>query len=75
MTNKEQETIPQKFISYVKRLMEVNEGYSFDDTKGELDNHRLAAYGRIDMELEAGRVSPEEAQEQKKVWDERHSYR
>jgi hypothetical protein len=49
--------------------------YTFRDGLDALNEHRLAAFGRIDTELEAGRISPEEAQKQKVNWDINHSYK
>jgi hypothetical protein len=68
-------TIPQKLMDYLRLLRTVNQKYSIGEIKEALDEHRLAAYGGIDMELEAGRITPEEAQRRKDNWDIRHSYK
>jgi len=74
MTNVEQE-IPQKLLLFIKQLMEVNDGYSSDEIKEELDSHRLTAFGQIDRNLEIGIITPKEAQKKKDTWDEMHSYK
>lgn len=38
------------------------------------DQHRLAAYGSIDMLLEGGQITPEEALRRKARWDVMHGY-
>jgi hypothetical protein len=38
------------------------------------DMHRLSAHGLVDLELEAGRISPDEAERRKTRWDVMHGY-
>jgi hypothetical protein len=37
------------------------------------EDHKREAYGRIDGKLEAGTISPEEAQKMRDQWDRSHS--
>jgi hypothetical protein len=68
--------IPEKLKQYILRLVAVNkdEGGTFETVKTALDEHRLAAFGLIDQQLENGTFTPEVAQRRKDDWDRRHNY-
>ena len=74
-------------MGYLRNLVEKNNQfrqahpqlglseYTTEKVYQALNEHRLAAFGRIDSDLEAGRISANEAQRQKDAWDTNHSYR
>lgn len=50
-------------------------GYEGEELREKVDEHRKAGHGQIDRDLEAGRLTPEEAERGRKSWDEKHGYR
>lgn len=59
------------------RLSNINDILSDPDPVGARqfeDEHRKAAHGSIDMLLESGRITPDEALQRKSKWDVMHGY-
>lgn len=51
------------------------QGYDGERLRKKVDEHRKAGHGQIDRDLEAGRLTPEEAEKGRRNWDKKHGYR
>jgi hypothetical protein len=79
--------LPEKLLEHLKSLVEMNNklrqarpqlGLSentIDSVYQIINEHRLNAFGRIDAELESGKISAGDAQKQKDAWDTDHSFK
>jgi hypothetical protein len=61
-------------LNYARPELDLRE-YTFEDGLQAVDEHRKAAYGRIDADFESGKITPVEAQNQKHSWNIQHGYR
>lgn len=50
-------------------------GYEGEELRKSVDEHRKAGHAQFDRYLEQGLMTPKEAADAKKGWDEKHGYR
>jgi hypothetical protein len=55
-------------------INDVNNDPDPEMTRKSEDEHRKSAMGLIDNVLEAGKITPEEAERRKALWDVMHGY-
>ena len=61
-----------KFWQSRKRVEALRQ--EMDRAENDIDRHRIHAHGLIDAWLEDGDITPEQAIQKKKDWDNRHRY-
>jgi hypothetical protein len=68
--------IPQRIYDFIGDFRDRIGGYNYKELEeAGTDRHRLHAYHIIDQKLENGVITPDQAELEKRNWDERHGNR